>query len=248
MGMIFLPVQLRLSNRRIINQFRYWSGAFLAINLGFAFNQPAFGQSSLAFTNTSNEICTDAPIIGKVFEDKNKDGYADTGEIGIAGVRLYTVEGLQVTTDKNGQYHIACPISSLKKIGSNFILKIDDKSLPSNHHLTSENPRVIRLTSSKARKVNFGVAQNNIITLEFTDAAFASDSDILKSEFSSQLLEVIDALSQQRSTLRITYYASAERDQTRIRKLKTQIQNLWNIHGDDYHLNIERKTVWQIEN
>jgi len=228
--------------------FKYRSYAFLGLTFCLALQQPALGQSRLSFDSKDAPICSDTPIIGKVFHDKNKDGYADQGDAGIAGVRLYTAEGLRVTTDDTGRFHIACPTSSIKKIGSNFILKLDEKSLPSNHHMTTPNPRVVRLTSSKLNKVNFGIAQNNIITLEFTDAAFASDTDTLKSEFSNQLLDVIDALSEERSTLRITYYASADRNRTRMKKMNTQIKALWDIHGDDYDLNIERKTVWQVEN
>jgi len=248
MSVSFSSIELRHINRNFQSLFRYSFHAFLALILSFFFQQPAFSQSNVSLETKDDQICTDTPIIGKVFEDKNKNGYADDGETGIAGVRLYTVEGLQVTTDENGHFHIACPTSSIGKIGFNFILKLDEKSLPSNHHLTSENPRVIRLTSSKASKINFGIARNNIITLEFTDAAYAPESDSLKSEFSNQLLEVIDALRGQESTLRITYYASADSDNTRIKKLNTQIKALWEIHGDDYDLNIERKTVWQLEN
>ena len=244
----FLPAGFPVVNSKAAFISKSRTCASLALILGFSFTQPTFAQSSFSLANSAEKICTDTPIIGKVFKDKNKDGYADKGEAGIAGVRLYTAKGLQVTTDDKGRFHIACPTGSIKKIGSNFILKLDEKSLPSNHHLTSENPRVIRLTSSKTSKINFGIAKNNIITLEFTDAAFASDSDTLKSEYSGQLLEVINALSGQRSTLRITYHASANQNRTRIKALNTQIKKLWDIHGDDYDLNIERKTVWPIEN
>lgn len=47
-------------------------------------------------------------IIGKVFDDKNRDGYQDDGEPGLPGVRLATVNGVLVTTDANGRFHIAC--------------------------------------------------------------------------------------------------------------------------------------------
>ena len=88
-------------------------------------------------------------LIGKVFDDKNKNGYQDDGEPGMPGVRLATAKGLLVTTDQHGRYHIACAAIPNGQIGSNFILKVDENTLPTGYHLTSENPRVERLTRGK---------------------------------------------------------------------------------------------------
>jgi len=41
--------------------------------------------------------------------------------------------------------------------GRNFILKVDPKSLPQGAKFTTENPRVIRITSALMQKINFGV-------------------------------------------------------------------------------------------
>jgi len=48
--------------------------------------------------------------------------------------------------------------------------------------------------------------------------------------------------------LRLTYLASASGRQDRIYALSDQIQELWDVYGSDYDLNIERKTVWPGEN
>ena len=82
-----------------------------------------------------------ADIIGKVFDDKNADGYQDEGEPGIANVRLATVRGLIITTDAQGRFHIPCPEIPNENRGSNFILKLDDRTLPSGYRLTTaESP------------------------------------------------------------------------------------------------------------
>ena len=183
-------------------------------------------------------------LIGKVFDDKNKDGYQNEGEPGMAGVRLATAKGLLVTTDNKGRYHIACAAIPNGQIGSNFILKVDERTLPTGYHLTSENPRVVRLTRGKLSKANFGTALENIMTLDVTDAAFEVGSGTLKPEFSGQLGQIVDALKGQESTLRLTYYPAFVGRDERIDELSMQIQKLWEVYGGDYDLNIERKTVW----
>jgi len=183
-------------------------------------------------------------VIGKVFDDKNRDGYQDEGEPGMAGVRLATAQGLLITTDQHGRYHIACADVPNERIGSNFILKIDDRTLPTGYHLTTENPRVIRLTRGKLSKANFGVALENFVDLEISDAAFLPESATLRPEFAAQLGQIIDALKGEESTLRLTYFATTAGNEGRIGALSDQIQDLWDVYGGDYDLNIERKTIW----
>ena len=97
-------------------------------------------------------------LLGKVFEDRNRDGYQDEGEPGVAGVRLATVNGELITTDQHGRYHVACASVPNASIGSNFVLKLDPRTLPLGWVPTTENPRSIRLTRGKAGELNFGVA------------------------------------------------------------------------------------------
>ncbi|HTH04494.1 MAG TPA: SdrD B-like domain-containing protein, partial [Ilumatobacteraceae bacterium] len=53
--------------------------------------------------------CTD--VIGKVFDDANRNGLQDDGEQGIPQVRLATARGLLATTDQYGRFHITCAIT-----------------------------------------------------------------------------------------------------------------------------------------
>ena len=94
-------------------------------------------------------------------------------------------------------------------------------------------------------KANFGTALENIITLDITDAAFEAESGTLKPEFSGQLGQIVDALKGQESTLRLTYYPSVVGEDERIYELSAQIQELWEVYGGDYDLNIERKIIWR---
>ena len=78
-------------------------------------------------------------------------------EEGLAGVRLATVEGYVIETDEFGRYHIE-DISNVKAdIGSNYIVKLDVESLPEFSELSTENPRVERLTQSLMSDIDFGV-------------------------------------------------------------------------------------------
>jgi len=218
----------------------YTNQAFIRDTLGAEVSNR--GEAVVRVTPDPLFDCSE--LIGKVFDDKDKDGYQDEGEPGMAGVRLATAKGLLVTTDYHGRYHITCAAIPNGQIGSNFILKLDEKTLPTGYHLTSENPRVVRLTRGKLTKANFGTALENIITLDVTDAAFETGTTTLKPEFAGQLDQIVDALKGQESTLRLTYLASAYGNAERIDALSVQIQELWEVYGDDYDLNIDRKTIW----
>ena len=96
-------------------------------------------------------------IIGKVFHDANVNGYLDDGETGIPGVRIATVTGLVLETDGYGRFHIPDGITSILPYGQNQLLKLDISSLPQGAKITTENPRLMRLSNSGLNKINFGI-------------------------------------------------------------------------------------------
>ncbi len=96
-------------------------------------------------------------LVGKVFHDKNGNGFQDNGETGIAGVRLATVTGLLIETDGYGRFHLPNMGEGESQGWSrNFILKLDKASLPEGAKLTTENPRVIH-GSIGLNNISFGV-------------------------------------------------------------------------------------------
>jgi large repetitive protein len=107
---------------------------------------------------TANAVFDCSELLGKVFEDANRNGYQDKNEPGVPGVRLVTVNGQLITTDEFGRYHIACAAVPDARIGSNFVLKVDTRTLPLGWDTTTDNPRSIRLTRGKFGELNFGVA------------------------------------------------------------------------------------------
>ena len=94
------------------------------VNQSVAYNGVTNGVISNVATATVRVVgdptfdCPD--LVGKVFDDANANGVEDPGEQGIAGVRLVTAQGLLVTTDAQGRYHIACPVLPDADIGIEF--------------------------------------------------------------------------------------------------------------------------------
>jgi len=116
-----------------------------------------------------------SPVIGRVYDDVNVNGYPDDGEPGLPGVRLVTVNGDIITTDEYGRYHIPCAAIADAENGSNFLLKADTRTLPLGYAPTTENPRVVRVTRGKFVKMNFGAGFRTKLRVDFTVNDFNAD-------------------------------------------------------------------------
>ncbi|MDE2579793.1 MAG: DUF11 domain-containing protein, partial [Hyphomicrobiales bacterium] len=199
------------------------------------------GQANVRLIGDPTFDCSD--IIGKVFDDKNSNGYQDEGEPGIANVRLATVRGQLITTDSEGRFHIACADVPSNPRGTNYILKLDERSLPTGYRVTTENPRVIRITPGKMAKINFGAALQHVVRLDLMDAAFRPGATALAPQWAAQMPRVIEALRRQTSILRLYYRRSAREDGDlaveRMRALEEAIQQAWRQAGAPYDLKIE---------
>src|SRR2546428_12133633 len=110
--------------------------------------------------------------MGKGFKDKNRNGWQDDGEEGLAGVRVVTPAGLQATTDQYGRYHITCAIVPNESRGSNFVLKLDDRTLPSGYRMATDQLQVQGAPSGQALAVNFGASIHRVVSIDLLDAAF----------------------------------------------------------------------------
>ncbi len=185
-------------------------------------------------------------IIGRVFEDANRNGYQDEGEKGLPGVRIATVKGLLVTTDKFGRFHVACADMPDHDIGSNFVMKLDTRTLPSGYRLTTENPRDVRLTSGKMTKLNFGASIAHLVDLDLNGQVFKSGSSELLPEWRAGLGTLIAKLDEEPSTLRLTYHTGSEPAalaSKRLTAVSTLITNMWSKVDGRYKLPIETRSV-----
>jgi len=190
--------------------------------------------------------CSD--LIGKVFDDKNINGYQDEGEPGLAGVRVVTPRGLLITTDDYGRFHIACADVPNELHGSNFLMKLDTRTLPSGYRVTTENPRVVRLTRGKLVKLNFGAALHRVLRIDIDRTAFSEDGEKLTAVASNQLDELIDIMKQQPSQVRLSYgLADGEEKsnaQAKMQVFTEQLEQLWQqCDCSNYALTVEQEVI-----
>ena len=188
--------------------------------------------------------CSD--IIGKVFEDKNRNGYQDKGEPGMPGVRLATVNGVLITTDSNGRYHVGCADMPNLEIGSNFILKLDTRTLPTGYRVTTENPKTVRLTAGKVTKLNFGVSISRVIRLDLSDKLFAGAGGVAPEKLQTIVGKLVGILDQSPSVLRLTYYEGSDGHtaaQKRIATVQLMIKKAWSQRSGRYELPVEAQIV-----
>lgn len=227
--------------------------ASAAVKPGVAVNQaqlvdPANG-TTVATAKARVTILAEAvfdcgDIIGKVFDDQNRNGYQDEGEPGLPAVRVATVKGLLVTSDANGRFNIPCADLPDADIGSNFILKLDTRTLPTGYHLTTENPRRVRLTAGKVVKLNFGASISRLVKLELNGKVFETGTATLLPKWEAGLDRLVTALEAETSVLEITYRGSGDGlARQRLRAVKDAINRCWGTVPGHYDLAIDARIV-----
>ena len=204
------------------------------------------GTARATVTVLAEHVFDCGDIIGKVFDDRNRNGSQDEGEPGLAGVRLVTVKGVLITTDKHGRFHVACADVPDADIGSNFILKLDTRTLPTGFKMTTANPRIVRLTAGKMSKLNYGAAITRLVRFDMTEEAFAPGSVKLKAQWLRAVDKLISVLETDKSTLRLTYTAKTKDKKLaaeRIAGVEKLILSRWAEQGGGYELPIETRVM-----
>ena len=204
-------------------------------------------------------------VVGKVFNDRNGNGYQDpaeaarrsgaitdqtyyggkgkaekapepTVEEGIPGVRLVTVDGLVITTDEHGRFSVPCAMLPADR-GTNFLLKLDTRSLPSGFRVTTENPRVARLTPGMMSEVNFGAAISRVVRVDLNDAAFLPDGG-MKPALVAGLQQLVRVIADKPGTVRLEYHLPADATaqdaraaRKRMKLVEKEIKRAWRRTG-----------------
>jgi uncharacterized repeat protein (TIGR01451 family) len=212
--------------------------------------------------------CSD--VIGTVFDDVNRNGYQDgpyrdagvtdqsyaggkgklspvpesgdvPGEPGLAGVRIATVNGTLITTDAHGRFHVPCA-ELPSSIGTNFILKVDERSLPSGYRMTTENPRVVRLTAGKFAKMNFGATIGRVIDITLSGTAFVRGAEPT-AKLEAAVRNLSRTLAREPSVVRLAYVAGNDAEvkqgRARMRAVEKMLKRMWRQNGT-YKLTIEK--------
>lgn len=97
-----------------------------------------------------------ATLLGRVFEDKNRNGALDPGEPGIPDVGVLLDDGTYISTDEKGLYSVAGVTPGLETTGMR-VVKIAMRDLPANAILTTPESVFVTLTAGGMDKANFGV-------------------------------------------------------------------------------------------
>lgn len=192
--------------------------------------------------------CTD--VLGKVYDDANRNGVQDSGEPGIAGVRLATARGLVATTDRYGRYHIACAITPREGRGTNFVLKLDDRTLPTGFRAASNVVQVQRATRGKALEVNFAASIHRVVGLDVSDPVFEPGAVEMRALWRPRIALLVEELRHAPATLRLSYLADLEEPALvakRVAWLKAEIDNAWRATDGccAYELAIESEIFWR---
>jgi uncharacterized repeat protein (TIGR01451 family) len=204
----------------------------------------ATAQATITIKDEAIFDCSD--IIGHVFDDKNANGYMDAGEPGLPGVRLVTLNGVLITTDSQGRYHVPCAAIPDAAIGSNYLLKLDVRTLPTGYKLTTENPRDVRVTRGKVVKLNFGASILREVRVDVTGKAFDSGTTDLTQKWAKGIDQLLDVLRKRRSTLKIVYHLGGEGAalaQSRLDTIEETVNFAWTSSNGTYPL----KTFTSVE-
>jgi uncharacterized repeat protein (TIGR01451 family) len=190
--------------------------------------------------------CTD--VTGKVFNDANRNGRQDRGEDGLGGVRVVTPTGLQATTDPFGRYHITCAITPEENRGSNFVLKLDDRTLPSGFRMSTEPLQIKRATRGKTLPINFGASLHKVVAIDLSDAAFEPGKTVIRAQWQPRLNLLLDELRKAPAILRLSYIADTEEErlvEKRMEAIESQLKKTWGSLKNSYALTIEPEVFWR---
>jgi uncharacterized repeat protein (TIGR01451 family) len=191
--------------------------------------------------------CTD--VFGKVFNDVNRNGMQDDGEDGLPGVRVVTATGLEATTDQYGRFHITCAITPNEDRGSNFVLKLDDRTLPSGFRMSTDQLQIKRATRGKALKFDFGASIHRVVAIDLSDAAFEPGKTEIRVQWRPRLDLLLTELRKAPSVLRLSYVADTEDAalvEQRMQAIKRQLTEAWDAKKDGYELAIEPEVFWRL--
>jgi uncharacterized repeat protein (TIGR01451 family) len=191
--------------------------------------------------------CTD--VTGKVFDDRNRDGLQQAGEAGLANVRLVTARGLVATTDAYGRYHITCATVPIEGRGSNFVLKLDDRTLPSGYRPSTDQVRVQRATRGKTLRMNFGASIYRVVSMDLADPVFEPGTTEIRIQWQPRIELLLGELRKAPSLLRLSYLAELEDEQLveqRLNAVRQQILDGWKAVDGPYPLKIEPEVFWRL--
>jgi uncharacterized repeat protein (TIGR01451 family) len=210
--------------------------------------QPLSGEATATVRVVPDQTfdCTD--VFGKVFDDVNRNGRQDPGEKGLPGVRVVTAQGLAAATDQYGRFHITCALVPNDIRGSNFVLKLDDRTLPSGFRMSTDLLQIKHATAGKALKFDFGASIYRVVAIDLSDAAFEPGSTEIRVQWRPRVDVLLGELRKAPSLLRLSYVADTEDAslvERRMQAVKRQLTEAWDAEKHSYVLTIEPEVFWR---
>jgi len=210
--------------------------------------QPLSGEATATVRVVPDQTfdCTD--VFGKVFDDVNRNGFQDSGEKGLPGVRVVTAQGLTAKTDQYGRFHITCAIVPNQIHGSNFVLKLDDRTLPSGFRMSTDLMQIKHATAGKALKFDFGASIYRVVAIDLSDAVFEPGKTEIRTQWKPRVDVLLGELRKAPSVLRLSYVADTEDAslvERRMQALKRELTESWDVEKDRYVLTIEPEVFWR---
>jgi uncharacterized repeat protein (TIGR01451 family) len=211
--------------------------------------KPLSGEASATVRVVPDQTfdCTD--VFGKVFDDMNRNGRQDPGEKGLPGVRVVTAQGLEAVTDPYGRFHITCAVTPNEDRGSNFVLKLDDRTLPSGYRMSTDQLEIKRATRGKALKFDFGASIYRVVAIDLSDAAFEPGKTEIRAQWRPRVNLLLEELRKAPSVLRLSYVADTEDAalvERRVQAIKREVSDAWGAGKDSYVLTIEPEVFWRL--
>jgi len=211
--------------------------------------KPLSGEASVTVRVVPDQTFDCSDVFGKVFDDVNRNGRQDPGEKGLPGVRVVTAQGLEAVTDPYGRFHITCAVTPNEDRGSNFVLKLDDRTLPSGYRMSTDQLQIKRATRGKALKFDFGASIYRVVAIDLSDAAFEPGKTEIRAQWRPRVNLLLEELRKAPSVLRLSYVAETENAalvERRVQAIKRQVSDAWDAGKDSYVLTIEPEVFWRL--
>ena len=113
------------------------------------------GEASAQVAVVLDPVFDLGTIIGKVFEDKNRNGWQDKDEEGVPGAMVVLDDGTYALADQYGRYHFPAVRPGQR------LVKINLQGLAFGATTSTDEARVVAVTPGLLAKANFGVAYDH---------------------------------------------------------------------------------------
>src|SRR5262249_6010134 len=144
--------------------------------------------------------------------------------------------------------HMTCAITPHESRGSNFVLKLDDRTLPSGFRMSTDQLQVQRATRGKTLRVNFGASVHRVVAMDLLDAAFEPGTTEIRVQWRPRLTLLLEELQKPPAVLRLSYVADTEDAalvNRRMDAVKRQLTETWDPANHSYVLTIEPEVFWR---